>query len=355
MSRSARRLLKQKASSRNRRLHPGDGRSPTQAVAAVGANQPKGETASSLTPVLGYLEGDAHPVVGLSTWGLIAGLGAIASLLVLILEYVAKPLRRAWRWATRRRRLIVKLHRLVCGAHIEAFEKELGTPPQYRSDGNNGGWYLFVLDEVYVEAVTDRAGSVNRFAITTRSPSFTPVLSLYGPTVVLGRTKFAEVDASLCDGLAAGFGGHSSSYSESYYLANPGGYQTWVAASNDAGPGTSGDLPALIEALGGTGSVYLGSLRPGERKTSILEMPNCWHSRPAVVAFREATSINTVSLSGPHQPPVPDPGPNRDQVRLLYWRQVPGRSGFGVADRAGPLVGFVVLLALLVVIVLLTR
>jgi hypothetical protein len=46
-------------------------------------------------------------------------------------------------------------------------------------------------------------------------------------------------------------------------------------------------------------------------------MPDCWYTRAAVARYRSEMPINTLSVSGPHLPAEPNPGPDHDHVRVL--------------------------------------
>lgn len=256
---------------------------------------------------------------------LIASIASIASLVIVFVEVVAKPGRRLWRWATQRRRLCARLRHLACEVQVRTFEDALGRPPQYRSQGETTNEYLFVLEDVYVQAITDRNDSVTHFAITTRSSRFHPTLSLPGVgEVVLGRTTFSELDGGLSNGLSAWVGARRSSYAEAYYVGNPGYYQTYVVALNDAGVSrpvegsAMASLPEAIRELGGSEGATFGSFLPSsERRESGGAMPRCWQTRPSVARFRGASPIDTFAVAGPRQDPASDPGPDLDQVRLL--------------------------------------
>jgi hypothetical protein len=249
--------------------------------------------------------------VGATLGGIAAGIAIVG----FVVEVVLKPIRRAWRRLTRRGRLAATLRSLACGVQTSSFTEALGKNPTHRAAEAGGASYLWVLKDVYVTAATDRHDNVTSFAITTRARRFKPSLRMAGIEVVLGRTTYSELP-DMVNGLLAWYGARRHSYAESYYFGNPGFYQSWVAASNDAGAHGAGSLDGVIRALGGTEVVALGRLQDwGEGGPP--EMPICWYTRPAVAEFRASTPINTLVVSGPHLPPNPSLGPDLDHVRTL--------------------------------------
>ncbi|HEY7118038.1 MAG TPA: ETEC_3214 domain-containing protein [Tepidisphaeraceae bacterium] len=289
-----------------------------------------------------------------ATLGVIA---AVVTILGVLIGLLLSPIRRIWRRATRHRRLNDALRGLSCGRQLQTFTNALGQEPDYRWQEDNGTLALYVLDDVYVQAATDRHGNVSRFDITTRSQRFTPRLSMGNAgDVILGRTTYGELPEGLANGVLAWVGARRWSYAEAYYFGNPGYYQTWVVASNDAGvPGASPQLPQVIEALNAPGELVatFGSFRPREERVPPPDdMPHCWYTRPPIAAFRAETAFNTLSVSGRHLPPDPNPGPDHDHVRV-FERPFVARSR--PTDRVVYLAVFAALLVALVALVLVAR
>jgi hypothetical protein len=251
-------------------------------------------------------------------WGPAAPFVLLA--LTFLVEVVARPGRRLWSWATRRRRLNTTLRGLACEVQIQTFEHALGQPPTYRwEEADGAAECVFVLEDAYVQAITDPHGSVLRYAITTRSKAFAPVLWMPGVNVeiALGRTTFAEVPGELCAGVSSWLGARRYTYAEAYYFGNPGFYQTWVLASNQAGPTAPGErLGEVLKELGDGHLVSFGPF-PSQNERTEDDVPHCWHTRPVVARFRATTPINTLGVSGPHQQPDPNPGPDQDRIRPL--------------------------------------
>jgi hypothetical protein len=254
-------------------------------------------------------------MMGADVWGPILPLVLLA--LTCLVEVVWRPGRTVWKRVTRRRRLAETLRGLSCEVQVRVFEEALGAPPTFRSEHRTGGESLFVLDDVYVQVLTDLNQAVTHFAITTRS-DFKPTLQAAGREVVLRRTTFAEAtDGERVSAVAASISNHRWSYAEVFDPGNPGYYQTWVLALNSAAPGADAPVEAVLEGLGGGSfeGVRLGDFRGGDDDTPAL--PGDWASRPTVAQFRASAVVNTLAVAGPHRAPDPNPGPARDRVRLL--------------------------------------
>jgi len=157
------------------------------------------------------------------------------------------------------------------------------------------------------------------FSITTRNKRFNPTLTL-GPYSIdnqlvrirLGKTRFAELTSlARPSSISSSLGARRFHYYEEYYFGNPGKYQTYVFALNDAGCDPwerwdAWDHPKISDGW-----------------TSIDD--------PEVAAFRRTAAINTYAVIGPHISPENLNafvfGPNYDQVRILdqqnptSWRE----------------------------------
>ena len=290
-----------------------------------------------------------------ATLGVIA---AVVTILGVLIELLLSPIRRLGRRVTRDRRLNEALRGLSCGRQLHTFTNALGQEPEYRWQGDDGTQALYVLDDVYVQVSTDRHGNVDRFDITTRTGRFTPRLPMGNASdVVLGRTTYSEMPEGLANGVAAWLGARRWCYAEAYYFGNPGYYQSWVIASNDTGvPAAGRQLREVIEALNepveqvAAFGAFL-SREERRRRPPPDDMPQCWYTRPPIAAFRAETAFNTLSVSGPHQPPEANPGPDHDHVRLFARPFVPDRP----ANRWVYPVSFTAVLAVLVAAVLITR
>jgi hypothetical protein len=271
--------------------------------------------------------------VAADVWGPVLPLVLLA--LTFLVEVVWRPGQALWKRLTRRRRLAATLQELSCEVQVRVFEEALGEPPTFRDEHDTGAESLFVLDDVYVQIHTDSNQAVTHFAVTTRS-DFKPKLRVAGHDVVLGQTTFAEaMRGDAPTGVAAADSNHRWSYAESFYLGNPGYYQTWVVALNSAAPGGATPVGTVVEELGGgvLGAVRFGDFRDGDDETA--ELPTDWTTRGGVAQFRQTAVVNTLAVAGPHRRPNPNPGPARDRVRVLgglpvaqppWWKRV-GRRG----------------------------
>jgi hypothetical protein len=212
-----------------------------------------------------------------------------------------RPLLRATgRQLGRHWRLRRQLRQLACDVQIDHFQHLLGQPAQYvnRADSSDEIEHVYVFDDAYVQAVTDQHGKVDYFSVTSRTRRFRPKLNYHpgGPsqlaTVKLGSTRFAQLGDTPTE-VHAWLGARWFGYVESYYFGNPGNYQTYVFAFNDAGAG---------EAAAG----YLANLFPprsaGEiqlrRFSGLAETDDLaeWLRGEGARGFRDGSAINTYAV-----------------------------------------------------------
>lgn len=201
---------------------------------------------------------------------------------------------------------------LAAGVQLTYFQERLGDPT-FTTQGEEFGEHIFVRDEFYVQAITDRSGTVALYSVTTRAEDFDPVLDIdYGwPTlkVTLGRDTFASVGT---DPVSRGgyLGARRFHYWESHYLGNPGLYQTYIVSLNDAGyMGASGDLVAAKGALSVLKSEEELAAGAKDEALELLER------------FAAETVVNTYSVASDSFPPerlqCVQFGPDKDQVRVI--------------------------------------
>ena len=123
--------------------------------------------------------------------------------------------------------------------------------------------------DYYVSAIADLTETVWGFVVTSRASNFRPRFTL--PTYKyfflsgqLMKTTFAALnqtrDQITPDQISSTVGAHNFSYYESYWGGNPGFYQTFIFASNQAGALAS--PPMSVKVNGITGSFSYG---PGGR------------------------------------------------------------------------------------------
>jgi hypothetical protein len=251
----------------------------------------------------------------LSIEAIVGLIAASLAILAFVIDRVLGPATRLLRRRAEPRRLARALGGLRTGAQLQHFTDAIGQPPT-RTIGNSN---LYVLDDVFVDAETDDYGNVWRFAVTVRTVSFKPTMSMGGGgDVVLGETTYADLGL---DGVAQGLmvmqspAGRHTMYAESYYFGNPGNYQCWVVASNPASELGAGDLRPILNELGAMDVAQFGAFEVEAPFGG--EMPNCWYTRPPIKYFRQSMPINTFSESGPHGTPDPEPGPFLDEVRVF--------------------------------------
>ncbi len=230
------------------------------------------------------------------------------------------------RYPGRRRRLYRSLARLAPGVQIGYFEQLLGVAV-FKNTGDATDEFVFVHRDAYVQAVATKDGRVEFFAVTARTPRFRP--PIWGRTVYwsldltsagyhLGRFAFDQLPmAQRPDGVRAYIGARRFQYVEAYYFGNPGLYQTYLLAMNDAGDMKFPELDLL--ALFPGPETSLGRLgEPGPETEG--EMEN-FLGRPDVAAFRRQATPNTYAVLGPQadaRAALPTwIGPNLDQVRTL--------------------------------------
>jgi hypothetical protein len=263
----------------------------------------------------------AHAAWFLHGWltsltGRLFALAALILAVTAIWKFFTPAIRAGWLRLTRRRRLTLRLRQLACGMQIEHFVHLLRQPAQYVDRPHNveETEHVFVLPEAYVQAVTDAHGKVGLFAVTTRDKRFHPRLN-YHPggasdmrDVELGRTRFSEL-VGLPTGVRGWLAARRFGYAETYYFGNPGYYQTYVVALNDAG--YLADI-SLVSAIGGDGGTDLnwfpGLPVPAPRRRMWSQRPVApvrpepgneiarFLTSPAVQSFRTDSVINTYAV-----------------------------------------------------------
>lgn len=138
--------------------------------------------------------------------------------------------------------LIQKIESLVPGTNISYFKQKFNDPTFINTDEKEGRKdYVFVNKFFYLDATTDLNDKVLYYAVTTRDDAFNPTFKspMFNEngdqlTVTLGKTRFDEITdyPTIMDGC---LGAHDWFYYESYYLGNPGKYQTYAFGINMAG------------------------------------------------------------------------------------------------------------------------
>jgi len=229
--------------------------------------------------------------------GKLIALAALVGATTTVWKVLGPPLRAVAERLVRRRRLGRRFQQLACDVQIDYFQHLLGQPAQYvnQSDTTDEIEHVFVFREAYVQAVTDQHGKVVYFSVTCRTRQFQPKLNYHpgGPdqfvSVKLGRTRFAQL-GDTPDGVHAWLGARRFGYVESYNLGNPGNYQTYMFALNDAGRDeTAGEYVAGLFPSPGGSEVWLG-LFDGSSEVAR------WLDQQGVSRFRGAVAINTYAV-----------------------------------------------------------
>jgi hypothetical protein len=200
----------------------------------------------------------------------------------------------------RKRAQLAKLARLAAGVNIAFFENFLG-PPAFVRKIPIGREHVFVHRNFYVQGITDEDNSVIAFFVTTRKANFNPTLTLFPVRIKLGKTRFQALDTlGKPDECSYSEGARGFSYYETRFLGNPGHYQTFFFALNDAG--YYSDYYK-----------YIPSSMQGDHLSA---------DQPEVAEFRSDACVNTYGITAPHFEAgdlkgVISIGPNVDQVRIL--------------------------------------
>jgi hypothetical protein len=132
-----------------------------------------------------------------------------------------------------------RLNRLSTLAQVSYFSSVLGDPMMKSVRDDGFVEYVFVHPLFYVHVLATSADeSVQRYAVTTLSRRFHPSFTLWTgtdfATVRLGKSKFAEFGD--CEPARSSFlGARRFGYAEAHYFGNPGLYQHYLLAYNDAG------------------------------------------------------------------------------------------------------------------------
>lgn len=253
----------------------------------------------------------------------------------------------------RRRDYYRRLARLGTNAQVSFFTSVLGEPPALRRklDADITEWdehgrprlvrasfwdCVYIDRDFYVHALADENDTVLAFAVTSRSKRFRPRFVSPGSEYVLpgrlrralrlperfrpmfkvklGSTRLVAVGTP--DRVVAWLGAHNFHYFEAHYHGNPGNYQTFVFAVNDAGafvwdapirtlfPGDAPwDLRWEPSPDEGDDPFEEIDLDDAAALEAALELPEpsaeeVFHDAPHLLAFRRASTFNTYAVLG---------------------------------------------------------
>ena len=211
------------------------------------------------------------------------------------------------------------LSKLSADTNITYFQNLIGNPVFVNKMENGDSEYIFVNNLFYVQAITDKDQRVLAYSVTTRSKDFNPSLKFVAmsfgevedfrtPTVVLGKTTFSELGKILAwapINIVSYLGAHDYFYSEEYRFGNPGNYQTFFFAQNQAG--------------------YVNNVYPAPALLPV-DYNHVSSTYPGIQAYRDRAIINTYTVTapfiGPKEMSNDDSrtlilGPDYNQVRIL--------------------------------------
>jgi hypothetical protein len=225
------------------------------------------------------------------------------------------------------RRDVARLfNQLGAGVTTRYVEERFGAPAFVRKSGNLLSAMLPVplLEQVYrtkhawLQVLSDEDGAVVRFSIMVTDPRFRfDVAVLTGGQLQarLGHSRFSQVGSQLGpDGRSLWIGARRRGYSESYWFGNPGNYQRFVLSHNDVGAGGFG-FSAELQGVGWHQDGFLKfAAQPREG------LPEFDPVAPYAREFRALTTVNTLTVLGPHYDPAgldQPPGLDGDYVRVL--------------------------------------
>jgi hypothetical protein len=186
---------------------------------------------------------------------------------------------------------------LDTGTPISYFMNLLGNPVHINNT-DIGQEYIFVNHYFYTQAITDSAGNISLFSITTRRKNFNPVLEGKSGSsfVVLGKTnfsKFSEPKRTIANGDHGGI----TFYSEAYYFGYDGNYHTYFFSTNPNG--YNGNLPEIPESF-----LLINAPKNPEK----------------IKKFRDKAIINTYTIDGFSCEKINDNwvfGPRYNQIRVF--------------------------------------
>jgi hypothetical protein len=217
-----------------------------------------------------------------------------------------------------RRALARQLGNLGCGVRDEYVRQLLGAPTFVRTHGANLE-HVYVTKHALIQTISTPDSSVIRWTVTTTDKRFRPVFRL--PPMDSSGERWAVHLGGTFAGLPGqpetvvwDVGARRFSYAEQYWFGNPGGYQGYVAAHNDAGTGGAGVFH--LHAIG----VLSARIPDGTNEEYSLDE---LLARREFRAFRRDTTINTFGVSGPLGRNDEDgpqwTGPDLDHVRVLGY------------------------------------
>jgi hypothetical protein len=233
-------------------------------------------------------------------------------------------IRRLWRKTLGQRGVLYNaLDRLAVEAQLAWFSEQLRMQPAVRRAAGEYFENLYIHRFAYVQAFTDAHDRVVSYAVTTRSKEFRP--TVWGTTAAtasvgkksLGKSAFGEIGMiGLVNGVNVSRGARRFWYAESYWFGNPGNYQDYILAYNDAGFTPKDSLHEIEGLFPGSpvGGLSYGQAFGG---TATDDEFNAYMQSEGVRTFRRTAKPNTYGVTAPFGG-VPTPmGPDKDTVRVI--------------------------------------
>ncbi|MCI0687504.1 MAG: hypothetical protein L0Y54_09750, partial [Sporichthyaceae bacterium] len=227
----------------------------------------------------------------------VIGVLAAASAVALFLVAARKGAVALWRRTLGSRRdLVGQLDRLATGTTREYVEQLLGPPAFRRAVGADPfpGFVecVYRTPHAWVHILYDEEhGSVGVLSLTVDDPRFgypgDRWTACQETKIIVGKSRFAELPKE-AEGRRYYFGANRGHYAESHYRGNPGFYQTFVFAWNDAGVG---EVPIAADFAEGTLAAHLADTYwTGEDAAPDPQ---------ALALLRADTTINTLTVAAP--------------------------------------------------------
>ncbi|GEM_PF-1599866 len=127
---------------------------------------------------------------------------------------------------------------LAADVNVGYFESKLGRAAFINvADKANKKEYVFVNENYYVDAITDKNGRILMYSVTIRNKNFNPTSP--DEKIVLGKSRFIDLVNDEFFGepieVISWLGAHDGFYTEGYYWGNPMNYQIYYYSNSDAG------------------------------------------------------------------------------------------------------------------------
>jgi hypothetical protein len=215
-----------------------------------------------------------------------------------------------------KRKLTDDLYKLAPDTNIAYFEKILGNPVFINEKSDNKKLdepiqkeFIFINKYYLIQAITGKNDKVLAYSITAESQDDPPVFIFWQGTtdikINLGMSSFSMLSGEPVRA-RLNCGARRGSYNEEYYFGNPGYYLTYIFSINDI----ADTIPSLCDEEFLHGDVGVDYSNDNE-----IDITN-----EKIQKFRKESAINTITITSPFtigKDLLFEPGPNKDQIRLL--------------------------------------